>query len=76
MKVHRSLGAGFWGCLWRSIGRNFTFRKSFKGKLPLYYDNQLLKQYRADFVCYGTIIIEIKAVSHIPETFYAQLQII
>lgn len=27
-----------------------------------------------DFVCYDTIIIEIKAVSQIPVTFYAQLK--
>ncbi len=44
-------------------------------KLSLYYDKQLLKkQYRADFVCYDTIIIEIKAVTQIPTAFYAQLQ--
>lgn len=44
-------------------------------KLELYYDNQKLKkQYRADFVCYDTIILEIKAVSQIPIAFYAQLK--
>jgi GxxExxY protein len=40
----------------------------------LYYDNQLMKkQYRADFVCYESIVIEIKAVSQIPVIFYSQL---
>ena len=44
-------------------------------KLELYYNNQKLKkQYRADFVCYDTIILEIKGVSQIPIAFYAQLK--
>ena len=44
-------------------------------KLELYYENQKLKkQYRADFVCYDSIILEIKAVTLIPTAFYAQLK--
>ncbi len=40
-------------------------------KLELYYNNQKLKkQYRADFVCYDTIILEIKALSQIPVVFF------
>jgi GxxExxY protein len=31
------------------------------------------KHYRADFVCFDSIIVEIKAVSQIPVTFYTQL---
>jgi len=78
MKVHRSLGAGFLEAVYEeALEKEFHIQKiPFRRqvKLALYYDNQLLKkQYRADFVCYGTIIIEIKAVSQIPVTFYAQL---
>ena len=42
--------------------------------MSLFYDKQLIKkQDRADFICYDSIIIEIKAVSQIPVTFYTQL---
>jgi GxxExxY protein len=41
----------------------------------LYYENEKLKkQYSEDFVCYNTIILELKAVSTIPDVFYAQLK--
>jgi GxxExxY protein len=79
MKVHRSLGVGFLEAVYEeALGREFqTLNIPFKRqvKLDLYYDNQKLKkQYRADFVCYDTIIVEIKSVSIIPTAFYAQLQ--
>jgi GxxExxY protein len=79
MKVHRSLGAGFLEAVYEeALEREFqTLNIPFKRqvKLDLYYDNQKLKkQYRADFVCYDTIIVEIKSVSIIPTAFYAQLQ--
>ena len=79
MKVHRSLGAGFLEAVYEeALEREFqTLNIPFKTqvKLDLYYDNQKLKkQYRADFVCYDTIIVEIKSVSIIPTAFYAQLQ--
>jgi GxxExxY protein len=31
------------------------------------------KYYRADLVCYESIVVEIKAVSQIPVIFYSQL---
>ena len=79
MKVHRSLGAGFLEAVYEeALEKEFQIQKiPFKRqvKLELYYDNQKLKkQYRADFVCYDTVILEIKAVSQMPVTFYAQLQ--
>lgn len=79
MKVHRSLGAGFLEAVYEEalekefLIQNIPFKRQFK--LELYYDNQKLKkQYRADFVCYDAIILELKAVSHIPDVFYAQLK--
>ena len=79
MKVHRTLGAGFLEAVYEeALEREFQNLKiPFKRqvKLDLYYGNQkLTKQYRADFICYGEIIVEIKAVSLIPTAFYAQLQ--
>ena len=44
-------------------------------RLDLYYEGvQLKKHYRADFVCYDSIIVELKAVTQIPSVFYMQLQ--
>lgn len=79
MKVHRSLGAGFLEAVYEeALEKEFQIQKiPFKKqvKLELYYDNQKLKkQYRADFLCYDTIILEIKAVSQIPIAFNAQLK--
>ena len=79
MKVHRSLGAGFLEAVYEEalekefILQNIPFKRQLK--LELYYENEKLKkQYRADFVCYDAIILELKAVSHIPDVFYAQLK--
>lgn len=79
MKVHRTLGAGFLEAVYEeALEREFQNLKiPFKRqvKLDLYYGNQkLTKQYRADFICYDEIIVEMKAVSLIPTAFYAQLQ--
>lgn len=79
MKVHRSLGAGFLEAVYEeALEIEFQIQKiPFKKqvKLDLFYDNQKLKkQYRADFVCYEVIILELKAVSQIPVAFYAQLR--
>jgi GxxExxY protein len=78
MKVHRTLGAGFLEAVYEeALEKEFHNQKiPFKRqvKLDLYYENQKLKKhYRADFVCCNKIIVEIKAVSQIPVTFYAQL---
>lgn len=78
MKVHRTLGAGFLEAVYEEALekefhiQNIPFKRQVK--LSLYYDNELMKkQYRADFVCYDAIILEIKAVSQIPVAFYTQL---
>lgn len=78
MKVHRTLGAGFLEAVYEeALEKEFHIQRipfERQVKLQLYYDNQLMKkQYRADFVCYAAIIIEIKAVPQIPVTFYMQL---
>ncbi len=79
MKVHRSLGAGFLEAVYEEalekefLIQNIPFKRQLK--LELYYENvKLNKYYRADFLCYDSIVLEIKAVNHIPDTFYAQLK--
>ena len=79
MKVHRTLGAGFLEAVYEEAlereSQNLKIPFKRQVKLDLYYGNQkLTKQYRADFICYDEIIVEIKAVSLIPTAFYAQLQ--
>ncbi len=42
--------------------------------LKMYFHNQvLLKEYKADFVCYGDIVVELKAVSELNGEHRAQL---
>ena len=79
MKVHRSLGAGFLEAVYEEalmkefLIQNIPFKRQLK--LELYYDNQKLnKYYRADFVCYDSIILEIKAVTHIPDIFLCTVE--
>ena len=79
MKVYRALGAVFLeGIYEEALEREFQTQQipfERQVKLSLYYDNELMKkQYRADFICYNEIIVEIKAVALIPTAFYAQLQ--
>lgn len=79
MKVHRSLGAGFLEAVYEeALEKEFRNQKipfERQVKLDVYYEDvKLKKQYRADFVCYDSIIIEIKAVVQIPVVFYTQLQ--
>ena len=79
MKVHRALGAGFLETVYEEVlekefvSQNIPYKRQVQ--LDLYYEGvQLKKHYRADFVCYDSIIVELKAVAHIPSVFYAQLQ--
>lgn len=79
MKVHRNLGAGFLEAVYEeAIEKELNKEKipfQRQVKLKLYYDNQKMnKTYRADFICYEKIILEIKAVSKAPTAFYAQLR--
>jgi GxxExxY protein len=79
MRVHSNLGAGFLEAVYEEAlekelnKEKIPFQKQVK--LELYYDNQKMnKTYRADFICYDKIILEIKAVSNMPTAFYAQLR--
>jgi GxxExxY protein len=66
MKVHRELGAGFLESVYSEAltkefeKRTIPFEK--EKKLELYYDGQKLNKYfKADFVCYDSIVVEIKS---------------
>ena len=70
MDVHRELGCGFLeavyqeGFLIELIGRKMPFES--QKQLPIYYkDKRLEKEYYADVVCYGKIIVELKALDRL-----------
>lgn len=72
MEVHKKLGSGFLESVYAEA-LELEFKKGNipyqrEKKLPVFYDNQLLKKYfKADFVCYNSIIIELKATKFLIE---------
>ncbi|MCD4820265.1 MAG: GxxExxY protein [Candidatus Cloacimonetes bacterium] len=77
-EVYRNMGSGFLEavyqeCLEKEFAqRNIPFESQLS--IQLVYKDTLLKQtYRADFICYDSIIIEIKAVTKIIDIHKAQL---
>ncbi|MDR0706729.1 MAG: GxxExxY protein [Treponema sp.] len=77
-EVNRKLGSGFLEAVYQEA-LEIELEKAdipFEAQkaLPVYYDGKALKQtYRADFVCFGNIIVEIKAVAKLAETHKAQV---
>mgnify|MGYP003613084187 CR=1 FL=1 len=79
MTVHRELGSGFLEAIYEEalkkefVKMDIPFESQVK--LQFYYDGEKLnKYYKADFICYDNIVIEIKAVSQVPDAFYAQIK--
>ncbi len=79
MQVHNNLGPGFLEAVYEEALEkefrmlNLPYLK--QAKLNIYYNNEKLdKTYRADFICFDKIIVEIKAVSIVPMAFYNQLR--
>ena len=78
MEVHRTLGAGFLEAVYQeALATEFQERLiSFKREVPLairYKGKNLACTYRADFVCFEDIIIEIKALKTLTPVESAQL---
>ncbi len=78
MTVHRELGCGFLEAVYQEalelelshIGIPFMREV----ELPVCYrGEQLNTGYRADFLCYGTTIVELKAIEHMASREEAQL---
>ena len=70
MEVHRQLGPGFLEAVYQQAlafelsARTVPFVQ--EAELPVYYKGELLAcSYRADFVCYDEVIVELKALKAI-----------
>lgn len=77
-EVYNHLGHGFLEAVYQEC-LELEFRKrgipyEREKELKLFYKGEELRQtYRADFICYGKIIIELKAVSELIESHHAQV---
>lgn len=78
MQVYNTLGAGFLEAVYQEAlaieltKRGIPYER--EKDLKIYYDGQELKQtYRADFVCYDNIIVEIKAVADLNDSHRSQV---
>ena len=78
MYVYNTLGPGFLEAVYQEAlaiefsKRGIPFQR--EKELKIYYDRHELKQtYRADFVCYDNIIVEIKAVGDLDNTHRSQV---
>ena len=76
--VYNKLGHGFLEAVYQEAfeielkKREIPYER--EKEIKIYYDGQELKQtYRADFVCYDKIIVELKAVSKLDEAHHAQV---
>lgn len=78
MEVHRELGNGFLEAVYQEAlaieltARGIPFQQELS--LPVVFKSILLKtSYRADFLCYGEIVVETKAISALTGNDEAQL---
>ena len=78
MEVHRELGSGFLEPVYQDAlalefaRRNVPFKREVA--LPIHYkDAQLTTSYKADFICYDAVVVELKALSEVGGTEESQL---
>lgn len=79
MKVHRELGSGFLESVYEeALKKEFeNMGIPFKNqqKIEVFYEGEALnKFFKADFLCYNAIIVEIKATNQVSNVFYTQLK--
>lgn len=78
MHVYNVLGYGFLEAVYQEalemefIKRGIPYER--EKELKIYYDGKEMRQtYRADFVCYGNVIVELKAVAHLDDVHRSQI---
>ena len=76
--VYKDLGSGFLEAVYQEAlelefqKRGIPYER--EKEINIKYKGQVLKQtYRADFVCYGKIIVELKAVSELDDAHRSQV---
>jgi GxxExxY protein len=77
-EVHKELGSGFLEMVYHdALELEFTkmkipYKREFP--IPVYYKNKKMdRNHSADFFCYGSIILEIKAVKTLTDTHQSQV---
>jgi GxxExxY protein len=78
METHRRLGHGFLEAVYQeALAIEFAHRSiPFQREVSLtltYRDQKLACTYKADFVCYGQVIVELKALAKLSSTEESQL---
>lgn len=78
MEVHRQLGCGFLEAVYQeALAIEFDLRDipyQREVRLPISYKGQRLQTtYQADFICYGEVIVELKALSRLGGVEQAQV---
>ena len=78
MAVHSELGHGFLEAVYQEAlrvefaARGIPFER--EAALPVHYRGKLLPcSYRADFLCYGDVVVELKATSKLVASDHAQV---
>ena len=78
MTVHSELGSGFLEAVYQDAlekelqYQNIPFKREVK--LPVYYrGEQLNSYYQADFICFDSVIVELKALQKLSSTEEAQV---
>lgn len=78
MNVYNALGHGFLEAVYQEalelefIKRGIPYER--EKELKIFYEGKELRQtYKADFVCYGDIIVELKAVAHLDDSYRSQV---
>lgn len=76
--VHKTLGNGFLEAVYQEalekefIHQNIPFER--EKPLAVYYRGELLRtSYRADFICFNNVIVELKAISRLSNTEDSQV---
>ncbi len=70
MEVHRTIGCGFLEAVYQeALGIELALREipfQREVELPICYKGQILStSYRADFICFRDVVVELKALSHL-----------